>query len=379
MKYMGSKKSMLETGLGEVFNKELSDCGRFFDLFTGSGSVAHYVAENFPVKVVATDLQEYAATLARAVIERNRPLNFESWAPDWIAAAVSRAERETDAVSFANLQNRLTLDRLPRQANRARKLALESSSDFVRAYGGWYYSPWQAHLLSALRKEADPNAEWFDVAVAAVVQAASRCVASPGHTAQPFKADTGAAPFLLEAWRRDVVAQVTVSASALCRRHAVKKGNAYPADANEVALELKEGDVAFLDPPYSSVHYSRFYHVLESIARGHVGEVSGAGRYPDPEMRPSSDYSIPTRSEGAIRQLLDRIADAGATAIITFPAAPTSNRLSGAQIAELARKRFRIAKKRVLSRFSTLGGDHKHRGARHDTEELILTLKPLDS
>lgn len=377
MKYMGSKRSMLGAGLGDVLDRELDGCSRFFDLFTGSGTVAHHVAENYPVEVIATDLQEYAATLARSIITRDRPLSFESWAPDWIAAAVGRAERETDAVTLANMQSRFHVEKLPRQAARARKLAAQSSSDFVRAYGGWYFSPWQALLLSALRAEADPCAEWYDIAVAAVVQAASRCVAAPGHTAQPFKAETGAAPFLLEAWQRDIVAQVTVSAASLSGRHALRAGNAFNGDANDVALTLKEGDIAFLDPPYSSVHYSRFYHVLESIARGHVGEVSGAGRYPAPEQRPSSNYSIPTKSEAALKVLLERIADSGASAIITFPSGETSNRLSGTSIADAASSRFDVRKTRVASRFSTLGGDHKHRGARQDTEELILVLRPI--
>lgn len=365
---------MLETGLAAVIETEMARCDRFFDLFTGSGSVACHVAENYPVTVIATDLQEYAAVLARAVIGRSRALSFEQWAPDWIAAAVARAERQADSILFASLQARLAVEKLPRQASRARKLAANSSSGFVRAYGGWYFSPWQAILLDSLRQEANPAADWYDVAVASVVQAASRCVAAPGHTAQPFKADTAAAPFLLESWQKDIVAQVTVAAAALSNRRARTTGTAYSADANDVALQLRGGDVAFIDPPYSSVHYSRFYHVLESIARGHVGEVSGAGRYPAPQHRPVSDYSIPTRSEEALKQLLDRIADSGATAIITFPAAPTSNRLSGEGIAKLAHSRFKIGRRRVLSRFSTLGGDHKHRDARHDTEELILTL-----
>lgn len=374
MKYMGSKRGMLKTGLAEVLNSEISSCTRFFDLFTGSGSVACHVAENYRVKVIATDLQEYAVVLARSVIGRDTALKFEEWAPAWIAAGIARAERHADAVSLARLQTRFSVDKLPGQANRARQRAAESASDFVRAYGGWYFSPWQAILLDSLRQEADPFAVWYDVAVASVIQAASRCVAAPGHTAQPFKAETRAAPFLLESWQKDIVAHVTIAAAAVSGRSARRKGKAYSGDANDVALGLKEGDLAFLDPPYSSVHYSRFYHVLESIARGEVGTVSGTGRYPAPELRPASDYSIPTRSEIAISTLLDRIADAGANAVITYPSARTSNRLSGEAIAAMAESRFRIGKRQVRSRFSTLGGDHKHRSARQDTEELILTL-----
>lgn len=375
MKYMGSKRAMLGGALGSTLRANLTDKARFVDLFTGSGSVACYVAENFHVPVLATDLQEYGAVLARSVIGRQHSLDFESWAPRWIAAAVYRAEKSSSGLVSASLQNRLNINRIAAQAERARAICKVSDSDFVRAYGGWYFSPWQAILLDALRQEVDQSADWSDVAIAATVQAASRCVAAPGHTAQPFKAHTSAAPFLLESWLKDIIAQVTVSADQLSRRHALVSGEAYTADANEVAVSLRETDLAFLDPPYSAVHYSRFYHVLESLARGEVGEVSGSGRYPAPHERPSSAYSIPTQAENALVSLLDKVADAGATAIITFPAMQASNRLSGERIKELVRPRFTVAEARFLSRFSTLGGDQKHRSARQDTEEMILTLR----
>lgn len=374
MKYMGSKRAMLAGGLGDIIERNVHGAGRFVDLFTGSGSVACYVAENFDVPVIATDLQDYATALARSVLGRSSPLEFNAWGPTWIANAVFLAEQAADAVRAAGLQNKLKLDRLDFQATRARKLCADSESNFVRAYGGWYFSPWQSLLLDCLRKAVEPGAPWEHVAIASVIQAASRCAAAPGHTAQPFKSDTGAAPFLLESWMKDVIAHVTFSASELSNRFAQVEGWAYTADANEVALTLQTGDLAFVDPPYSSVHYSRFYHVLESLARGRVGEVSGSGRYPAAEDRPSSDYSIPTKAEGALKTLLSRIADTGANAIVTFPASEASNRLSGEKIKELAGDRFEIAENKFLSRFSTLGGDRKHRTARQDTEELILTL-----
>lgn len=367
---------MLAGGLNDIIERNVKDCDRFVDLFTGSGSVACFVAENFEVPVIATDLQDYAATLARSVVARNAPIKFNDWAPGWISRAICLAEKANEGLPSASLQSKLNLDRIASQANRARKICSRSDSDFVRAYGGWYFSPWQAVLLDSLRKSIEPGASWECVAIASVIQAASRCVASPGHTAQPFKAETRAAPFLLESWQRDIIAHVSVCADELSGRCARVIGDAYTADANQVALALNDKDLAFIDPPYSSVHYSRFYHVLESLARGRVGEVSGEGRYPSPADRPSSSYSIPTKAECALNNLLQRIAATGATAIVTFPAATASNRLSGERIKELASKNFEIVENRFLSRFSTLGGDRKHRSARQDSEELILTLRP---
>lgn len=48
-------------------------------------------------------------------------------------------------------------------------------------------------------------------------------------------------------------------------------------NASELAEEAQDGGLVFLDP-LSGVHYGRFYHVLESVARGGVSDVTGAGR-----------------------------------------------------------------------------------------------------
>lgn len=373
---MGSKRVMLSKGLGSVIAKSIPNKGRFFDLFSGSGAVACHVAERHSIPVVATDLQSFATALAAAIVTRQAPLAFEDWAPAWIGSSIASAEKSMEAVRAAKIHNALRIESIARQAEAARELAAGSDSSFVRAYGGWYFSPWQALLLSALRREIPDGACWRDVALAAAIQAASKCAASPGHTAQPFKPDTRAAPFLLEAWKRDVIAHVTESAQALSARYAMVAGDAQTLDANAAARMLAANDLVFLDPPYSSVHYSRFYHVLESLARGGVGDVSGAGRYPAASERPSSAYSIPTRAEDAIRSLLSEIAETGATAILTFPASKASNGLSGEQLKEIAAASFRITDERVTSRFSTLGGDQFHRQARQDTEEMILILEP---
>jgi len=368
---------MLTRGLAATIEMNITDKSRFVDLFAGSGAVSCYVSENFRVPVLSNDLQTFSLFLSGSITCRTIALPFEQWGPLWIAQAISMAELCSEAVAAAQLQNRLRLSSIGLQAEEARRIAGQSASPFVRAYGGWYFSPWQAILLDCLRKAADPVTNWFQTAVATTIQVASRCAASPGHTAQPFKADTRAAPFLYESWNKDIIAHATEIAAKLSRRYALRAGMCLADDANKTALSLNEGDLVFLDPPYSSVHYSRFYHVLESLARDELGETSGAGRYPPSSERPSSDFSIPTRAKTAIQQLLQRIAAQQATAILTFPTNQCSNGLAGSDLASLASCWFSVTQERHISRFSTLGGDKKHRSARQDTEELILTLQPL--
>src|SRR4051812_354439 len=90
MKYMGSKRAMLENGLATVLNRRMQSAKRFVDLFSGSAAVAIYVAQNKKVRVRAVDLQAYSAALAKAVLSRKTPF---CWRPSW-RAWLKRAEVE---------------------------------------------------------------------------------------------------------------------------------------------------------------------------------------------------------------------------------------------------------------------------------------------
>lgn len=163
--------------------------------------------------------------------------------------------------------------------------------------------------------------------------------------------------------------------------HAKRRGEGKVGNANIMASNLSSGDLVFLDPPYSGVHYSRFYHVLETVAKGLCSEVSGVGRYPVREERPRSSYSVKSESSAALEELLRVVASRGAKAILTFPDHQCSNGLSGSDVRNIARRYFDISEESVPSTFSTLGGtngnaERPHRAARRHTDELILLLKP---
>jgi adenine-specific DNA methylase len=374
MKYMGSKRAMLGNGLGEALAGAMGDTGRVLDLFTGSAAVAWYVAERHGKEVLASDLQTYSTALAAAVIERTTQIVDRDWVEEWMEDAEGQASSHTCWRDAESIQSSLASAPVRDTVSDARSFDFGAAFPLSRAYGGYYFSPWQSLWLDALRKNLPAAEDQRKVALAALIQTASRCAAAPGHTAQPFKPTETAGPYLIDAWQRDLPAIVRARIEDVAPRRARKKGRALCMNASELAEMARPGDLAFVDPPYSGVHYSRFYHVLESVARGYPGEVSGAGRYPDKSDRPSSDFSKLSTSSRAFDELLAILARQGASVIVTFPAARTSNGLSGDDVKALAAAHFRIDEVKVSSRFSTLGGDLKHRAARQQAEEMILTL-----
>jgi adenine-specific DNA-methyltransferase len=363
---------MLLNGLGDLLATSVPQSRRFVDLFAGSGAVAIHIATKYEIPVIASDLQQYSAVLTGAILERRAALAWEDCWKEWHKRAqeIYRKHRPP------------TLLKVTRQAVMEFRAwsARRDTLPLTRAYGGHFFCPIQATWLDALRLTLPAARLERTVALAALLHVASKCAASPGHTAQPLQPGRAANPYIFEAWSKDVPALTEKLLASLSQVFAKQEGSAKIADANEAAGHIRGSDLVFIDPPYSGVQYSRFYHVLESVAVGEAGEVSGTGRNPQPDMRPQSSYSVKRGAQKALSGLLGKIADKGARAILTFPAYECSNGLSGDIVRELACEHFHVAEKHVYSKFSTLGGASMHVGngrvARHHAQELILSLNP---
>lgn len=373
MKYMGSKRAMLQNGLGNLLDREIASANRFVDLFVGSGAVANHVAQKYSIPVLAYDLQAYSSILTNAMVTRTTEINWKPIWDSWLAEA----------------KNSLRKMRVPRTSKitvlsmkRFRSWCAKQSMPITRAYGGHYFSPRQAVWIDALRNSLPSEEPVRTVALAALIKAASQCAASPGHTAQPFQPTRTAKKFLKAAWDLDLVKKVQIAFESMAGQYAKSPGEAKVGDAIEAARELQEGDLVFIDPPYSGVHYSRFYHVLETIATGDCGPVEGVGRYPSPVLRPRSRFSLQKDSAKALDELLSEVANRKAKAIVTFPNHECSNGLSGNEVVAIANKHFTVTREVVKSKFSTLGGNRKSqkekkgRFARQSADEMIIVLKP---
>jgi adenine-specific DNA-methyltransferase len=372
LKYMGSKRAMLGNGLGEILERMVGRHKRFIDLFAGSASVAWHVAERYRIETWAFDLQRYSAVLAGSVIQRDSAADpIELW-NDWLRRATSRFD------TFGVL---VPSDIDASFVKEARSWSSQfDKSTLVNAYAGHYYSPVQAAWIQALRDTIPTSSPNREICLAALVVAASKCAASPGHTAQPFQPTDTALKYLQISWHRDLCADVQAALDQITPIHAQVVGEAHVGDANQIASQLMHGDLVFIDPPYSAVQYSRFYHVLEAIAAGVTSPVFGVGRYPPLNERPSSQYSQKTTSLPAIKELLVSLAQREVSAIITFPDHECSNGIDASMIKCAASKLFRVKTQSVTSVFSTLGGPaskrHGPRLARLSADEMILCLEP---
>ncbi len=376
MKYMGSKKSMLKNGLGELLLEGAKTSERFVDLFCGGCSVSWFVGEQTILPVLATDIQNYAIVLAKSVLLRTKTIDAELLTEEWISNASYHMERNPICATLPSLE---LGEELAKYVCTSRVICEQKKSRIGptwAAYGGYYFSPSQALAIDYMMKYLPLEEEARSVCCASLLISASKCVAAPGHTAQPFKPNDTAGKYLLEAWSRDPFDEARIALNHLSQRHVRMRGEAHIADAVSEATTLREGDLVFVDPPYSGVQYSRFYHVYETIVNGQCGTVSGTGRYPLLSLRPQSHFSNVGQSGAALLQLLENLAASRSKVIFTFPKDKCSNGLSGDDVLEISKKLFRIDKEMIKGRFSTLGGNNKNRDARQGSQELVIMMHP---
>lgn len=369
MKYMGSKKTMLKNGLGEMLREQVPKSNRFFDPFCGSASVSWFVAENTNKQVIAGDLQRYSVDLANSILLRDKKIDNDNL--DKLNTWFDLSQEFYDIVKID-----IEKSKSKKYVAQNREISSQSNFNITSAYGGHYFSLEQSLKFDSLLAFLPQDEPLKSIVVSALIEAATQCVAAPGHTAQPFQPkNINGLKAIMEAWKRDPFLYTKKIIEGMSIRHSNNIGFAEVTEANTLLDKLEEGDLVFLDPPYSGVHYSRFYHVLETISMNCWMNVSGNGRYPAPKHRPKSDYSLKGKSKNALDTLFNKISSKKSNAIITFPTSNCSNGLSGDIVKSIAKKYFRVKKEVVKGRFSTLGGNNSNRPARQKSSELILLLE----
>ncbi len=309
--YLGSKLRMVDP-IRTAIDRIDPGKGPVCDLFAGSGTVSAALAKSR--EVTAVDIQEYSRVLCSAVL---RPTALsEMAASEFINGALGsnhqrlvdvfsplieyeeeclRLSREGDVVPLCELIENASVvafntrssvhvsDQL-RKAHASTLRRLEAIGQTkgretltARHFGGLYFSYLQsiqldAFLTAAQKHEGDTR----DRLLAAVISTASEVVNTVGkHFAQPIRPrskDGSPKLHLVRKILRDRAEQVVGVMSDWLRRYAEipktqRRHQAIRGDFEYVLRHLDRNvSVVYADPPYTRDHYSRFYHVLETMS-----------------------------------------------------------------------------------------------------------------
>lgn len=354
---MGSKRVLAPTIAGLI--DDIDPEATVADAFAGTCAVATAVSPAHPV--VANDIHEFAATVARALLtgEGNVPTparaaselrrSFLKNRHALEDAIGDRIQRERAAVRAATAGGRwrqlvafteeeleasppIHLPGLPPYSRYKTAADLTPYSLFSALFSSTYFGVEQAAEIDSLRYAIDQGPpENASIYMLALLQAVSHCGAAPGHFAQfLIPRDERNTDYIARIRRRSVLERFFANLSDLhlpaSRSRDVNRVTRMDAvDFVQALPEMVEGElIIYADPPYSRAQYSRYYHVLETLVLYDYPNVSGKGRYrPD---RFNTDFSRSAKVESAMYDLIAMSAQTGAPLLLSYPRNGLMNR-----------------------------------------------------
>ena len=146
-------------------------------------------------------------------------------------------------------------------------------------YGDKYFRYEDAKLIGEIRENIQHdyeasllNEHEFYILLASLLYSFDRCANTVGHYEAYIKGKEIRSEFIFE-----LVEPIKTK----------NKISIYRTDSNKLAKEVS-ADIAFIDPPYNSRQYSRFYHVMETITKWDKPKLAGTAMKPPEENM--SDY-----------------------------------------------------------------------------------------
>lgn len=301
--YLGSKLRILDF-IEKNVNKIASPSSGICDLFAGTGCVSYRLSKNHPI--ICCDKQKYSEVICKALLY---PLNVTEvdavkvldaiqgpfyqallgvYAPLIEFEEHSINSRDVTAISSVIENGSIEISRLCDNLEDSAVIDIIRSIDssgidpldcvITEYYGGVYFSYKQAVQIDAIIHAIKQVGKNDSVFIAALLSTASDIVNTVGkHFAQPLKTkdSTGRIkPLLYKTVQKDRCLDVfDVYTSWLYKylsaEHSIHSNKVLNMDVLDCLRLLRDDvDVVYADPPYTRDHYSRYYHVLETIVEG---------------------------------------------------------------------------------------------------------------
>ncbi len=233
----------------------------------------------------------------------------------------------------------------PREIGRRRRnpTGVRPASLITTYYGNLYFGIRQAIAIDSLRAaidDLDRAAPYFEQKrvhyLSALLHATSVTTSGTSHFAQPRQLRKDSELRAMAKRRLLDINEVfdqysasisdTVAGTEFCEGNQVLGGDYRSFIDEKGRFDLPgQADLIYLDPPYTADNYSRFYHVLESVARYDYPELERdkagtvlRGRYPVIRERFRSGFCRPSGVEDEFRFLTSTAAKSGAKLVISY-------------------------------------------------------------
>lgn len=241
-RYIGCKTKLVDWIFG-LISEHTHDIHSFCDIFAGTGVVAHRALQTYE-RVVVNDFLHSNNIMYRAFFASG----------EWDEERVQTIIDEFNAVSPDKVRDNY----------------------FSRNFGGKYFYHDTAKLVGYIRErlksmQPDLTDKEYAVLLASLIYSIDRHANTMGH----FDAYHHKAPAAHQFQMRMIEAESFGGVEI------------HQEDANRLARTI-DVDLTYLDPPYNSRQYSRFYHVYENLVQWKKPQLYGTALKPKEENM--SDY-----------------------------------------------------------------------------------------
>ncbi len=220
----------------QIISEQAPDATTFCDIFAGTGTVANQAVMHYK-KVIINDLLFSNQAIYNAFFAKG-------------------------AFNVKKLQN--IIDTL----NQA-----EATEDnwFSTSYGDKYFAMPVARKVGYIREQIEQlksqlTDKEYNILLASLIYSIDRLANTVGHFEAYIKQPTDKTELVLQLIEAQSFGNVEI----------------YREDANRLARQI-HADIVYIDPPYNSRQYSRFYHVYETLVKWDKPELYGVARKPEPE------------------------------------------------------------------------------------------------
>ena len=426
--YLGSKLRLLNF-IQETINQLDSTKGVVCDLFAGSGVVSKHLSLTRPV--ISNDIQEYSKVISSALLFPFKKVELESlqileskiykdsfylFEPliSYEQHALNELEKgnmnkiseimnrgplinyEVANTTIINQDFKVALDKTNKRLINSN--LIDSKKTMVtRYYGGLYFSFLQAVIIDTLLEIKDELPEKSKALFhAAILSSASDIVNTIGKQfAQPLNPIDSKGKQKLNLASK-ILADRRLDALVIFEKWMNIYNNQKESSFNNSVLKLNYEDVlnkelkikvVYADPPYTRYHYSRYYHVLESISlrdnpdittiKKNGSEIISKGVYRND--RHQSPFGLKSGSDHSFDTLFRKTSEINASLVLSYsPYDDKSNATPRIQtidnIIKLAHKYFTTVDVLSFGQFShsKLNKTKLHIDASDNAEMLIV-------
>ncbi|MCK4947714.1 MAG: DNA repair protein RadC [Candidatus Aureabacteria bacterium] len=240
-RYIGNKHKLIEW-IFSILDKECEGKS-FTDIFAGTGVVAAVASKHFD-KIILNDFLHSNQAIYKAFFDNGK----------WNQEKTNIIIRDYNNINGEDLDENY----------------------FSINFGGKYFSKNSAKIIGFIRENIEKNREnltkrEYSMLISSLLYSIDKIANTVGHYDAYFKKEFVDDNFFMRPINPIEAKEVLI----------------FREDANSFAKQIQT-DIVYIDPPYNSRQYSRFYHVLETLTKWDKPELHGVALKPEPENM--SDY-----------------------------------------------------------------------------------------